>query len=463
MKLEEWKRHRKWTLANCCVGAFSFGLSLTIYYPTEYYYFRDTMKIKNADIYYGLSWAFLCGAGIISSFVGSYYADMTKNMREICLFTNLINVVGNIMYLLYYSPYVVLFGQFLIGTAAARMVAGVGEISRIYGTEELTQKVAFMGIFSTIGSILGPCTTFLFNMVDTKIGNWRLNIGNMVGLFMGGLYLFQFIINFFTLKNLSKEYNLKKEASEKLLKGPESEYEDSELSADEGSREKDVCEEIVNEKTFQEKYIIAIRTLLKNKQVLFLYGLSFFASYSRATIILLSPIKAAEYLKWSQTNLATFNIVSTFAGAIPTALTLSALSKVVNDFYFLVYTVATLLLALIFMALFPMVADNHVMATVLLYANGILTLMSTAGFHIMSRSMLAKFVPENIQTVTEAIRNSLFELSYMIAGLCVKLPATYMPEFMISVAFFTTFALAWLLVNDEKYKNIEIIRIEPDK
>merc|ERR1719457_295341 len=100
------------------------------------------------------------------------------------------------------------------------------------------------------------------------------------------------------------------------------------------------------------------------------------------------------------------------------------------------------------------------MADVLLYSNGILTLMSTAGFHIMSRSMLAKFVPENIQTVTEAIRNSLFELSYLIAGLCVQLPDTYMTEFMLTVAFLMTFALAWLIVNAEKFKYIEVIQID---
>merc|ERR1712076_146035 len=106
---------------------------------------------------------------------------------------------------------------------------------------------------------------------------------------MGGLYLFQFVINFFTLKNLSKEYNLKKEAGERLLTSGVSECEDSELSADEG-KEKEVRDEIIDDVSFQDKYLIAVRTLLKNKHVLFLYGLSFFASYARATIILLSPI-----------------------------------------------------------------------------------------------------------------------------------------------------------------------------
>ena len=139
---EGWERYRTWSLANFCLGSFAFGLSLSIYYPTEFLYFKDTMKVDNPALYYGLSWAFLCGSGIIASFVGSYYADRTKNVRRIFLVSNGLNVLGNVMYVLYYSPYVVLCGQFLVGSAAARMVAGVGEITRIYDAGELTSKVS---------------------------------------------------------------------------------------------------------------------------------------------------------------------------------------------------------------------------------------------------------------------------------------------------------------------------------
>ena len=274
----------------------------------------------------GLSWAFLCGSGIISSFVGSYYVDMTKQLRGIFLWSNFINIVGNLMYLVYYSPYVVLAGQFLIGTAAARMVAGVGEISRIYGSDEITQKVAFMGIFSTLGSILGPCSIYLFDLVDTSMWGWRLNINNMVGVVMGVLYFLQFWTNFFTLKNLSREYNLKKEESDALLlptvSGVEGEtsgmvqHDDSsdKLQLQPEQQTQEVKKNELESLQFQDKYLLALRTLLKNKEVLFLYALSFFCSYARATIILLSPMKASAYLKWFPKDLATFNIVSTFAG-----------------------------------------------------------------------------------------------------------------------------------------------------
>ena len=147
---EGWERYRTWSLANFCLGAFAFGLSLSIYYPTEFLYFKDTMHVVNPALYYGLSWTFLAGSGIIFSFLGSYYADRTKNVRRIFLVSNVLNVLGNLMYMLYYSPYVVLCGQFLVGSAAARLVAGVGEITRIYDASELTAKVGDFRLTSFI-------------------------------------------------------------------------------------------------------------------------------------------------------------------------------------------------------------------------------------------------------------------------------------------------------------------------
>lgn len=73
--------------------------------------------------------------------------------------------------------------------------------------------------------------------------------------------------------------------------------------------------------------------------------------------------------------------------------------------------------------------------------------------------MLAKFVPDNIQTVTEAIRNALFELSYMVAGLSVKLPSSYFPEAMICMAVLIFFAIMWLLYDHKKYKQVKIISL----
>jgi len=216
----------------------------------------------------------------------------------------------------------------------------------------------------------------------------------------------------------------------------------------------------VSSDVFRKNYLLALRALVSSKEVMVLYALSFVCTYGRGTIILLLPIKSSLYLGWMQTDQAIYNIISASAGAIPTAIVLKRLSKSIDDFYLLVYAVATLLLISVLMAALPIISDNRTMTNVLTYIIGILYASSTAGFHIMSRSMLAKFVPENVQTVTEAIRNSLFEVSYLVAGLSVRLPDTHMTEFMMTFAILIAVAFAWLLVEADRYKKIQVIQVE---
>lgn len=160
--MEKWQEKRKWMFFNHCVAAVAYGLSLDAYFSTEYFYLTDSVKVKSPDLCFGLSKAVLCLSGAISSIIGSYYADNTKNIREISLLDDLLNIAGNIMYSLYFSPYLILFGQLLIGTSSARMTSSIGEVSRVYEAEELTQKMGILGIMTVIGSILGPCNAFVF-------------------------------------------------------------------------------------------------------------------------------------------------------------------------------------------------------------------------------------------------------------------------------------------------------------
>ena len=77
---QTWRRKRKWMFINQCIGALAYGLSLNIYFPTEYYYLNDTVQVKNPDLFFGLARASLYLSGVVSSIIGSYYADYTKNV-----------------------------------------------------------------------------------------------------------------------------------------------------------------------------------------------------------------------------------------------------------------------------------------------------------------------------------------------------------------------------------------------
>ena len=139
---ETWKRHRTLQFINFCFGGYVIGTSLAIYVQTEYFYFKDVMKTEDPGLYYGLSRACLCASGAVCSILLSYYGDRTNNIREISIALSVFNIIGNILYLLYYSPYIILFGQFLSGTIGARNVIIQAELSRVFSKDEISHKTA---------------------------------------------------------------------------------------------------------------------------------------------------------------------------------------------------------------------------------------------------------------------------------------------------------------------------------
>ena len=207
LNYQTWKHQRTLQFINFCYAGFVLGISFTIYFQTEYFYFKDVMKTKNPDFYYGLSWASLSMSGAMCSVFVSYYGDRTNNVRGICITISIANIIGNILYMLYYSPYIVLFGQFLAGTTAARNVSVVAEISRVYCKSKVSHKISIPIIFSALGALGGPCLTFVFKYINIQIGNWTLAIGNLPGFFMCIISTAQLFLDYFLLTNVSQEFD----------------------------------------------------------------------------------------------------------------------------------------------------------------------------------------------------------------------------------------------------------------
>ena len=90
-----------------------------------------------------------------------------------------------------------------------------------------------------------------------------------------------------------------------------------------------------------------------------------------------------------------------------------------------------LLLSLLLMELLPIFKPHtHTRDTtkIILYCSTVLKQISSGVFHVLSRSVLAKFVPENVQSITEGFRNSLYELAAISSGLTVTIVVNYLSE-----------------------------------
>ena len=431
---------------------------MNIYFPTEYHYLKNTVKVENPRLLFGLSQAALFLSGAFLSIFGSYYVDLTKNFREICLLEDTLNVIGNIMYSLYYSPYLIISGQILIGTTSARMVSSVGEIARVYEADKLTQKLAIIGVVTVLGSVSGPSTTFLFQYVDIFIGNWKWNVGNMAGIAMTGFYLFQFFLNYFTLHNVSKEFTLKKDH---LL---DKTIEDSDMEYDSEIEQLEISEiNKIDTISFNKKYLITLKAVFQNKHVVFCLAMCILLPYAMGLVQIVVPIKAEEYFNWKQTDVAKLWIVSTIIGSILTIILIILLAKFVNDFFLFLGSFISLLLCQLLMGLLSIFKDYEETAEVMLYFSMSLYLMSSSIFHILSRSILAKFVPENVQSIMEGIRNALFEIAAFLSGLSFTLSATYLSQTMFALAVILCVSMAWYIVEEKEYRNIKVVDVKYDK
>ena len=458
VNMELWQRKRKWMFINMCIGGVAYGLSLNIYFPTEYYYLKNTVKIEDPSLIFGLAQAAFFLSGAVSSIIGSYYVDLTKNYREVCLSEDVLNIIGNIMYSLYYSPYLILFGQILIGTTAARMTSSVGEIARVYETCKLTQKMGLLGVMTVLGSVSGPSTIFLFQYVDTSIGSWKWSVGNMVGIAMTVFYLFQFLLNYFTLYNVSKDFTLKKEHLMEVTiegSGIEYDYKQELLETSEINN--------ADKLSFNEKYFITLKTLFQNKHIIFYLTMCILLTYFRVLAKLVVPIKGEEYFNWKQTNIAKMWVLSMTTGAIPTMVIISILAKYVNDFYLYLSSLITLLLCLLLMGLLPLFKDYGKSAEAMVYFAMSLYLMSSSIFHILSRSVLAKLVPQNVQSIMEGFRNALYEVAVFFGGLSITLPVNYLSQTMFTTAIITCALTGWYIAEEQVYRNTKIIDVKYNK
>ena len=273
----------------------------------------------------------------------------------------------------------------------------------------------------------------------------------MAGISMTIFYLLQFGINYFTLDNVSKEYTLKKDVSV--------------VAANENSDpiEKN-CMEYANDKTplitksndrlsFNQKYITSLGAIFKNRHIVFCLAMAVVQNYARGLIKIVAPIKAEEYLNWKQADVAKFIVITMAVGKIPTMILISIITKFVNDYFLYLSSFIVLILSLLLMELLPMFKYDLKCIEIILYFEFSLNLGSGSIFYIMSRAMLIKFVPENIQSITQGFRNALFEMAILLSGLCVRLPVMYLSQTMFAMLVIVCVSLAWYIAEEHSYRD----------
>ena len=193
-------RKRKATVACFIVRMFLLGAEYAIILPSIWLY----LKTFNVDPWFlGIVIAVYPFAAVISLPVVGYLFDKLKRIKEIILILNSFEIIGNIVYSLPISPWMIFSGRFLAGLGDGFYACATSEVVHTYPVSQRTSIFALLELGRVLGVTFGPALNFFLSKVNFHIGSWRIDSGTSPGLFMALLWILCQVITVYYTSNLS--------------------------------------------------------------------------------------------------------------------------------------------------------------------------------------------------------------------------------------------------------------------
>ena len=208
-EFKAWKKKRTRTICTYAFHKFILGMEYSLTFATLWIYLNTLVETSNPKLFYSLISGSFHISGFVLTLVAGRIVDRYRNARAIYLVVTTLIAIGNFMYAIPFSPYFVLAGRFLSGCAVAIRPVCTGEIVRSYAKKDLVRINALQGASFGLGLTLGPALNFAFLNVDFHIGSWHLTYVNSPAVFLGLIFLVVDVLIFFTVSDLSKEFDLK--------------------------------------------------------------------------------------------------------------------------------------------------------------------------------------------------------------------------------------------------------------
>ena len=208
-QLRKWKIKRKKTLVifvlQYVVGAINFSIIL----PSMWIYLKQVHS-PFPSIFYGVIYGLSQANTLVFSLLIGWIADKTRRIKLILLVINSLIILGNLIYSIGYSQYVILLGKVLSNLSMVTYPVISGEIPRCYKPAELQQVITLCTVGNALGFVLAQCLNMLLKHIDIKItGSYHLstvNAGSVLSMF---LYIIMQVLNLIFGHDLSKQIDLK--------------------------------------------------------------------------------------------------------------------------------------------------------------------------------------------------------------------------------------------------------------
>ena len=194
---QKWKKKRRNTILACVVVGVIRGIDYSITFATLYLYLTTIIKATKPELFYGIiTAAYSCS----SAMFGVISGRLLDKYRRATIYTNITiitQVVGNIFYVISFSPFFPLFGRFLAGFGDSYSSVMTGEVVRIYSNEKSTRILWLIASSYSLGFVFGPALGIIFNGIDFRVFGLPINYTNFAAVFISSLGVFGLLLQIF--------------------------------------------------------------------------------------------------------------------------------------------------------------------------------------------------------------------------------------------------------------------------
>ncbi|KAL7062574.1 hypothetical protein AAHC03_01340 [Spirometra sp. Aus1] len=426
------KRPPKYSIAFIAsTWGFLTNVERAIILPTMWLYFQTYWGNEVAKNFYGSTLAAFSLSILIATPLFGYAGHANVNVRHLLMFANFMEVIGNLAYLLPYSPWFVFFGRLIAGVGASCESPMYADLTRSTEESERTPFIIVLLLSRQVGLIIGPAFTLILHQMTIAIGPVQIGVYNGPGLVMAVLWVVHTMFIFFTYPHLDKSGELVDD-----LQPNEAASSPTEATS-KHSRQPSDSRIQISFAGYGQYHILTLYLIIFS---------AYFCVMSLESV--LSPV-ANRFFKWGEVEVSYVYIGSSVLVIIVSGL-MHLMSRCMED--------RTLVLLGLFFLTVSYAFLSFVMHSVLTMtkALGATLVVVGVGIHVIgmpfplaiTESLYTKFIPsqqlDKAQTILRTIINVAFLLGPYVGGslegkptivFCSMLALVALPFFMLLIRF----------------------------
>ncbi|KAL2097217.1 hypothetical protein ACEWY4_006424 [Coilia grayii] len=162
------------------------GIEYAVILPTIWKY----LQILDAPSYFlGLGLSAFSLSGLLSGPLFGHWSDRTRTTKTIILLSNVFEIVGNFMYFIGYSKWLLLSSRLVAGVGAGAGSSIFGYLTRNTVSEDRARVFAAVMACRQAGLLIGPAFNIFLRLCDFKLGPFVVNKYTSPGIFMCAMWL----------------------------------------------------------------------------------------------------------------------------------------------------------------------------------------------------------------------------------------------------------------------------------